>query len=82
VRLFFLVSLFCLLLAAASLRAQTLATRSLVGEAYARERREEAVKHPAPVLASTSFLLNTAPLALATAEPLLKLLFRLTPGKS
>jgi hypothetical protein len=69
-RFLLLVSLFCSLLAL-PLRAQHLATRSLVGEAYARERIEGAVKHPDDFASTTALLLPSQPLAIATVEPLL-----------
>lgn len=69
-RFLLLVSLFCSLLAL-PLRAQRLATRSLVGEAYARERIEEAVKHQDDFASTTALLLPSDSLAIATVEPLL-----------
>lgn len=70
-RLVFLVPVFCCLLALSPLRAQTLATRSVMGEAYARERIEEAVRHPQHVYQDSDVLLKDASLAIATVEPLL-----------
>ena len=69
-RFLLLVSLLCSLLVL-SLQAQSLDTRIVLGEAYARERIEEAVKHPDNFADTNALLLNSPALAIATVEPLL-----------
>jgi hypothetical protein len=69
-RFLLLVSLLCSLLVL-PLQAQSLDTRIVLGEAHARERIEEAVKHPDDFSDTNTLLLNSPELAIATVEPLL-----------
>lgn len=69
-RFLFLVSLFYSLLVL-PLQAQSRDTRIVLGEAHARERIEEVVKHPDDFSDTNAFLLNSPTLAVATVEPLL-----------